>query len=342
MTKDVLALEGNGFIDFSRLRFPLCRSAGDSKAKTNVASIAHPLEVYDERFSSQTLRVSDVKTPMSAHFFHSDGGASDMRWLVALSQHHILYGFRELVEIEVDFRRFESLKPLVEVLYLFGLEGIYAHIMQADIVDIYGWVDPIICETMAEFKAGHVDSSQPVYWLHRLVEHYDLSGRAFDAQLLNVFLMNLCVMQPGEALSINSNTLFMPLRGMCLEAVSDVHELYEFDTEVWLLERECQKERLLFESFHPAVHNFPLIPWDNTACNSYPVKDYCFVEIPGGGRCEHEIMSGQILIVSHGTVWVNRKTQVKAGEAMLFSSPEVLQIHCSSASHYLVALVCEI
>ncbi len=340
---------GSGLNDFTDLKVKTY--SGKPRAESE-AVFTLPLEVYDSRFSAQTLRVNEIGSPRSSYFFGCDDlQEPNVSWVVGLSTTYILYGFKPLLEIEVLFRERESLKPLAEALTLFGVESVYAHIVKASSAELYHWIDPILSETMSSYREGKLKHDSPDFWLHQLVEGYDEHGWALDANILNVYLLNLCCLKPSMALRLENNQMFMPLRGMCLEALTQLQSLVEFDAEFWLHGRQYQdethddevseysKEQLCFDGCKPSISMFPKQSRNEMALNLFGASDYCFTEVPSGGMNRHEVFDGQILLVTEGELWINGKIRVREREAVIFSESECLHIHGVRNSLYLVALV---
>ncbi|WP_087025070.1 hypothetical protein [Thaumasiovibrio subtropicus] len=331
---------GSDLIDLTGLRIKAYSGRKAKQLEESEEALTQPLEVFDSRFSTQTLRVNDIGGPQGSFFFEClDHKSIAYSWVVGLNMTHILYGFRPALEVEVLFREHDSLKPLADVLYLFGVEGVYAHIMKASIADLYNWIDPILAESMPAYREGRISEDHPDYWLHKVVEEYDMQGRPLDAGILNVYLLNLCHVGPGQALRIDSNQIFMPLRGMCLEALTQMQSLVEFDAEFWLHSRDNDEDHLEFKACQPFTTTFPHLIRDENAFNAFDAADYCFAEVPAGGINRHNVFEGQLLLVTEGELWVNGKIRVAEKEAVIFSEKENLHIHGVVDSHYLIALV---
>ncbi|PSU35598.1 hypothetical protein [Photobacterium lutimaris] len=205
------------------------------------------LSVSKATFNRHRLRVKNVEGPQSMYYFMADNEyEKNVSWIVGLSQAYILYGFKSPTDVDVLLRVRESISPLADVLYVFGIEGLYNHINKASIDDIYNWLCPILSETKSDYRNGFINCSNPDYWLHRLVESYDLYGYPLDANLFNVYLLNLSTLSFGQSLKIKSNHIFMPIKGSYLEVIDFQQSLCEFDVVDWLYSREYETDKLSF------------------------------------------------------------------------------------------------
>ncbi|WEM45160.1 hypothetical protein PTW35_18880 (plasmid) [Photobacterium sp. DA100] len=199
------------------------------------------------KFNSHRLRIKNVERPQSSYYFLADNeNEKNVNWVVGLSQAHILYGFKSSSEIDALLKERESLRPLSDVLYMLGIKGLYNHLNKASIDDIYNWLCPILSETQSDYRNGVIEKNNPDYWLHRLVDSYDLYGYPLDANLFNVYLLKMASLSFGQALTIKNNHIFMPIQGSYLEVIGFQQSLCEFDVVDWLYDREYEVDKLHF------------------------------------------------------------------------------------------------
>ncbi|MGF1735120.1 hypothetical protein [Photobacterium satsumensis] len=201
------------------------------------------------KFNRHRIRIKNVESPQPSYFFQvNQEKEKNVNWVVGLTTAHILYGFKASSDIDVIFRERESLKPLSDVLYVFGIEGLYNHLNKASVDDIYNWLSPILSETKSDYCNGFIDDNNPDYWLHQLVEKYDTFGYPLDANLFNVYMLNIIKLPIGQALKIKSYYIYMPISGSYLEVTDHQQSLCEFDVDDWLYNREYETDLLKFRT----------------------------------------------------------------------------------------------
>ena len=135
---------------------------------------------------------------------------------VALSDFYLLHGFRGRQAIEHSLKEVAGWTELLPVLEQDGVEGLYAHIMNADQNTVNRLLEPLD----RSLQNKEFDRGDPSFWAQRAFEQYTKDGN-YDRGVFSVYWFNLVHLQPGEGIFQDAGIPHAYLEGACLELMAN-------------------------------------------------------------------------------------------------------------------------
>lgn len=138
--------------------------------------------------------------------------------MMALSDFWLLHGFKKKEAIIQSLNTHDSLKDLAKRLEKEELKAFYAHIMQADQMQLSAWLKPIIEKHQHDFAT--LPLTNPDYWVLYTIQAMNISLTQLDAGLLCFYLFNIVHLQQGEGIFQNAGIPHAYLRGQNIELMA--------------------------------------------------------------------------------------------------------------------------
>ncbi|WP_116124586.1 mannose-6-phosphate isomerase, class I [Lewinella sp. IMCC34183] len=135
---------------------------------------------------------------------------------VALTDFYLLHGFRDPDAIRRSLKEVPGWIGLLPSYENEGLEGLYAHVMNAD----QSAIDRLLQPLVDEIKDEDYPKDSPRYWARRAVEQYTRDGH-HDRGMFSIFWFNLVKLSPGEGIYQDAGIPHAYLEGVCIELMAN-------------------------------------------------------------------------------------------------------------------------
>lgn len=135
---------------------------------------------------------------------------------VALTDFYLLHGFRSEAAITQTLNEVPGWEELIPILEQHGVNGLYAHVMDAATDAIDRLLSPLV-DSLAD---QDYTREEPRFWAKRAVEQYTQDGH-HDRGIFSIFWFNLVKLTPGQGIFQDAGIPHAYLEGVCIELMAN-------------------------------------------------------------------------------------------------------------------------
>jgi mannose-6-phosphate isomerase len=139
--------------------------------------------------------------------------------MVALSEFWLLHGFNaNLHQILDDHEIFNPLVPLLEVK---GLKGLYQYVMELPQSGVDAMLRPLAEKIVPLYTKNQLSKSSPDFWAARVMAEAKPSFENLDRGIFSIYFFNIVQLEPGEAVFQDAGIPHAYLEGQNIELMSN-------------------------------------------------------------------------------------------------------------------------
>ena len=247
---------------------------------------------------------------------------------VALTDFHLLHGFRPTADIRANLFRVPGWSELVPQLDAGGVKALYQYVMELPQAEIDRLLAPLR-DRLAQPEL-EADRGQPDFWAQRAFAQYTGADGQLDRGIFSIYWLNLVHLNPGEGIFQGAGVPHAYLEGVVVELMANSDNVLRGG----LTSKHVDVPELLDNLRFDPVRPTRLLPQSLTGgWRTYetPAEDFLLARLdPAGGEPVRLPAGPAIYLVLSGTLRGPDGEPVRAGQGIYVSAAaaetfEVLQ-----------------
>ncbi len=250
--------------------------------------------------------------------------------MVALSEFWLLHGFRQPEDIQAQLAERKALQPLLAHFPASNIEALYRYLMELPQKEVDALLKPLRDE-LGQRAAGLARSS-PDYWAWQAFRDFELPGGHFDRGIFSIYLLNLVLVRPGEAIFQAAGIPHAYLYGQNVELMANSDNVFRGGLTPKYIAVPTLLEHLNFEPVNPQL----ILPQPQNAWKAVypaPVEDFelfC-IQLPADWRVtDNSGFSPQIWVVLQGEIQTSEGSAFQRGDALYIDPHTAWEITCKA------------
>lgn len=248
---------------------------------------------------------------------------------MALSEFHLLHGFRPVDSLVAVLESVPELTPLVSVFSNGDYRALYGHVMNLSQPEVDQQLQPLVDRIIPLYEANTLEKADPNFWAARAAITY--KGAGVDRGIYSVYFFNLVHMQRGEAIFQDAGLPHAYLEGQNIEIMANSDNVLRGGLTNKFVDVPELMKHVHFVATVPAIMNPEPDPQTHERIFKTPAADFELSEIHLEAEESYHWhpSSVEIALVFSGEVLVDDQT-FRKGEAMALMAGQQASLYATA------------
>ncbi len=235
--------------------------------------------------------------------------------MLALSEFWLLHGFRSDQAIDATLEEVPEFTVLLPLFRKEGLAALYKFVMELDQASVNSMLSGLVKRVLRLHREGALKKSDPAWWVAKLFGNQEPTGD-LDRGIFSIYLLNLVVLQPGEAIFQAAGIPHAYLEGQNVELMANSDNVLRGGLTPKYIDVAELIANTSFDAVEPAVVTGEVVGKGERSF-TFPIPDFGLLSLSlqAGDHYDCYAQGPEIWFILEGGIIIDHQMVLKRGEA---------------------------